>query len=819
MQQHTTTTTHHIQSKTIVSKRQNDTKFVDTRMTNGPAIATGVEGILNEQHLGFKFKISSVWSFLDFDASQKLSRRFHATTQIGTNVYLFGGECKIKQPNNTEPLKKVLDDLLCFNIVTCEWTMLDPGNSGGPQPRKGATMVAHKDSLYVYGGAAPTGCFADLWEWKVRESRWVNLTLPVIERFVNTSSDSVMHPKAKVKLLTALRDPKKKVNELARLVASDYPGDYPQARAYHVCVVNQDDIIVYGGYGFTRESSALWKFSIPTHTWHNIPLQGIRHLSERQPHPGLRFGLVGCVHKNNLFIFGGQQGSKLAAPVLWRLDLQTYEWQQLATTGSAPAPRTYATSCLVGSRWFIHGGSSADDVFADSHEFNLDLLHWHPSASLFSDVSLEGHTSVAVLSPWSVTTVLLIGGATSGPGVPAGPVMKADFLLPSPEELEHSENIRLEDYAIRPLGAATLLWKLAREAKPYSNETAEIVDKCEQMQAVRDAAEQRIAELVSRYEDVRLQHGELDERYRLQESKLHAMETTIREETAITGLLRKENERLREELAKATAELATRRKDTVTPLSSVDMETETETKEIIYIREEIITQTRRLVQIQNEVSQHVISKLQTLSQSLSEEPLGDLRHKMEHVSRAAENICASLKETATRLAHNVGAETVLEKTPAEPSPSPPEPSLEKKGSGHIVMKKTTTKSTKKETSTLTKKDIEKTSANETAPGSRKSTLKEDEKTAMESEVSASPLVSPSVPGVSRGVAAGPRSGLLDLGGGKRKASNSRTSKKAVDAATSVKPVSVKGLDVALQCGNGILRLKAPSPSKAKQSVH
>lgn len=59
--------------------------------------------------------------------------------------------------------------------VTDEWSVLCPGTSNGPARRKGAVLVAYKESsLFLFGGAGPGVIMNDLWEFNLRENRWID---------------------------------------------------------------------------------------------------------------------------------------------------------------------------------------------------------------------------------------------------------------------------------------------------------------------------------------------------------------------------------------------------------------------------------------------------------------------------------------------------------------------------------------------------------------------------------------------------------------------------------------------------------------------
>ncbi|EZG55353.1 kelch repeat protein [Gregarina niphandrodes] len=317
-----------------------------------------------------------------------------------------------KRPCGGKPVVYVDEDV---------WTVLNDGSEEAPSRRKGVPLVysAQDQSLYLFGGAGPGLNFNDLWKFDLIERRWYNESTKCMDAWSGHHS------------------------------GEDVP--YPVPRAYHVLQIFNSKLVVYGGYGVNDDSEMYWEYDLRTHQWKNVIF--------RDANPGLRFGLAACIHNESLYICTGQLQSRLVSSTLWRLDLRSKTWQQVVATGAPPTPRTYAAHTLLRphGRWLIHGGSSSDTVFNDTYELDLNTFHWHPSLILCTPPTLEGHTLDALQTQWESTCLFLLGGATSGPIVPSGPIARCDLFLRG-----LSSQLKVEDFCIRLPIVADMLWDLHR---------------------------------------------------------------------------------------------------------------------------------------------------------------------------------------------------------------------------------------------------------------------------------------------------------------------------------------------------------------------
>jgi len=85
-----------------------------------------------------------------------------------------------------------------------------------------------------------------------------------------------------------------------------------------------------------------------------------RYLGARQKGYALT-GCHGCryhasvLYKNEVYLFGGQQGSQVFLNDLWVLNAETQTWKEL-TLPNGPGPRCGHSASIVGNKMYVFGG-------------------------------------------------------------------------------------------------------------------------------------------------------------------------------------------------------------------------------------------------------------------------------------------------------------------------------------------------------------------------------------------------------------------------------------------------------------------------------
>ena len=153
-----------------------------------------------------------------------------------------------------------------------------------------------------------------------------------------------------------------------------------------------DKMIMTHGYFYNRNVKPsspawlkdTWSFSYTSNEWTMLnDGKGVA--------PSPRYGHVVCIHGDNMYYFGGDDGDHVKSPTnyrshhfndLWKFDLNAKTWSQVTPTGGTPwpAPRSLHSGGLIGEEFIIFGGLGRNDTWG----FNLRTQVWrefHPTNS------------------------------------------------------------------------------------------------------------------------------------------------------------------------------------------------------------------------------------------------------------------------------------------------------------------------------------------------------------------------------------------------------------------------------------------------------
>ncbi|KAF9971327.1 kelch domain-containing protein 3 [Actinomortierella ambigua] len=150
----------------------------------------------------------------------------------------------------------------------------------------------------------------------------------------------------------------------------------PCKRHNHVCVVDEDAIYVFGGQTTSNAYLGdLWRFDLNTRQWTELAASEPRH-----SHSALK-------HGNSILIFGGRTGLN---PAVYSNDVLAYDldsntWSTLYSAGdqqpgaTAPHPRSYTTIVQCGQQIVVYGGywwDGKEHYFDDTFGFSLKSRKW-----------------------------------------------------------------------------------------------------------------------------------------------------------------------------------------------------------------------------------------------------------------------------------------------------------------------------------------------------------------------------------------------------------------------------------------------------------
>ena len=163
-------------------------------------------------------------------------------------------------------------------------------------------------------------------------------------------------------------------------------GDQPCPRTNHAaCEIPGDRLFVFGGY-FTPQKrlNDCHMLHVPSMTWSFPPNQPPPKQLDNSPSP------VGApeprayataTHINNkVYVFGGTGGvyyQRRAFNDVYALDLETWTWKKLETSGNIPEARLSHVACAIGHKLLIFGGRSPSSQFNNCYTFDTTTNEWH----------------------------------------------------------------------------------------------------------------------------------------------------------------------------------------------------------------------------------------------------------------------------------------------------------------------------------------------------------------------------------------------------------------------------------------------------------
>ena len=139
----------------------------------------------------------------------------------------------------------------------------------------------------------------------------------------------------------------------------------PLPRCSHAAVAVDSKLHMWGGEGGSQEVK-LEVFDISTELWEQKPTHGT-------PPPGLwntAYAVVGSC----LFVFGGWDGVSHHNS-LFKLDLHTFQWEQVRVSNPSSGPQRKSGSRMVSygdNQLVVFAGSTGSDYTDELHVFDLN---------------------------------------------------------------------------------------------------------------------------------------------------------------------------------------------------------------------------------------------------------------------------------------------------------------------------------------------------------------------------------------------------------------------------------------------------------------
>lgn len=152
--------------------------------------------------------------------------------------------------------------------------------------------------------------------------------------------------------------------------ATSEHGEYaPRPRETAACAVYEDGLYIFGGYAYGTRLKCLEKYSFTTCTWSEIKAEG---------GPGERSWMSAAVYKDAMYIFGGLGESECFSDV-HRFEFKTKKWTLLECKGDdVPCARSKYDAFVFEEYMYIYGGKDWDESpLKDLYRLNLRTYRWN----------------------------------------------------------------------------------------------------------------------------------------------------------------------------------------------------------------------------------------------------------------------------------------------------------------------------------------------------------------------------------------------------------------------------------------------------------
>ncbi len=240
-----------------------------------------------------------------------------------------------------------------------------------PSPRDRHAAVAHRSSIYIFGGFDGISRVSDLYEFDVDRLVWREVRPRMSIHHPNNNNNNILHDHnnnnnaAENNLMAVAQAPVNNVMGQPPLLAPRLPPigvaavafdniapqlfhPPPSPRHSHAAVVYKNFMYIFGGYDGSYRSD-FHEFDLDQLTWRPVVSVG----GGRSPRA--RYRSTACVYRDMMILFGGHDGTRHLADV-HLFDFVNQAWSLLAATGVPPMPRDSHVSVTYRDSMYVFGG-------------------------------------------------------------------------------------------------------------------------------------------------------------------------------------------------------------------------------------------------------------------------------------------------------------------------------------------------------------------------------------------------------------------------------------------------------------------------------
>uniref|UniRef100_A0A6P7F5I0 Uncharacterized protein LOC114326088 n=1 Tax=Diabrotica virgifera virgifera TaxID=50390 RepID=A0A6P7F5I0_DIAVI len=277
------------------------------------------------------------------------ARSKHSSTLVGEYVYILGGR------NGNLPTR----DFWKYNLVTGKWQQIKPVGDKLPCLQE-HTAVAFKECIYVFGGEVgfSAGTETPLWVYDIKLNSWKKKkTKKGVATPKGRRGHTALVTHGSMLIYGGYQDLRGSTNELWayhfdteswHLISTIGKGsETPPPRHKHSAILQGEAMWIYGGMTDLQERSDLWKWDIPSRTWHCV---------KSKINPGPLHSHAACrLPSAHMLVFGGERNGQ-ASNDLWKFSFALESWEKITINGVKPQPRSESIGVVI-SELLLNGTS------------------------------------------------------------------------------------------------------------------------------------------------------------------------------------------------------------------------------------------------------------------------------------------------------------------------------------------------------------------------------------------------------------------------------------------------------------------------------
>lgn len=242
-------------------------------------------------------------------------------------------------------------------------------------PRTGHTMVSDSLYLWLFGGTDGVLRKNDIYRYDILNYIWQGIIPEGNPPSPRSGSQAVSIEKSIYFFGGYTKKNGDYFNDLYVLntfkiewILINFPsGSFiPSKRTDHSLCGYKNNLYLFGGYDGSTRFNDINVFDIEESTWKEIPCSN---------QPESRFGHTAVTYKEKMLMFGGWNGHNTLND-LWSFSYPTKQWNKIITSGYI-FPRYRHTAVMYGSSILIFGGVNKEQQrFDDLIEINLHSSHY-----------------------------------------------------------------------------------------------------------------------------------------------------------------------------------------------------------------------------------------------------------------------------------------------------------------------------------------------------------------------------------------------------------------------------------------------------------